>query len=477
MTDNRLSIEKSVHGRRAVTFKNPLAKKTNYSDNLLRKQAPKLPEMSELDVVRHYTRLSSLNYSVDSQFYPLGSCTMKYNPRLNEEVAALKGFTNLHPLACDETAQGTLEMLYDLSERLCELCGMDAITLQPAAGAHGEFTGLLTAKAYFKSKGENRTEVIVPDSAHGTNPATASMAGFSTVNIASEPDGRLSLDKLKEKLGPQTAVVMLTVPNTLGIFESRIEEIADAVHKAGALLYMDGANFNALIGLVKPGAIGVDLMHLNMHKTFSTPHGGGGPGAGAIAAKKFLLPHLPMPLIKKENGKYECAYGDDRSAGKVKSFFGNTGVLVKAYAYLLVHSAKEIGDIARMAILNANYVLASLKDIYPAYSKEHCMHECVLTPGKDMTEKGLKTLDIAKGLLDKGFHAPTIYFPLIVHEAMMIEPTETESKETLDSFIQAMREIYSEAMAAPESLKLAPTKQFVKRLDEVMAARQPNLRW
>lgn len=478
MIDNRLSIEKSVPGRRGITFKNSLRAKAAIPAALCRKEAPLLPEMSEFDAVRHFTKLSSLNFSVDTHFYPLGSCTMKYNPRFNEEVSALKGFTAVHPLAKDSAAQGTLEMLYDLSSRLTELTGMDGITLQPAAGAHGEFTGLITAKAYFRAHGETeRVEVIVPDSAHGTNPATASMAGFSTVNIASEPDGRLSLTKLKEKLGPKTAVVMLTVPNTLGIFESRIEEIAKAVHEAGALLYMDGANFNALIGLVKPGDMGVDLMHLNMHKTFSTPHGGGGPGAGAIAAKKHLLPHLPMPLVKKDNGKYFCDYGDSRSSGQVKSFFGNTGVLVKAYAYLITHSAKETGDIARMAILNANYVLAKLKDLYPCYSKEYCMHECVLTPGHDMIEKGLKTLDIAKGLLDKGFHAPTVYFPLIVHEALMIEPTETESKETLDAFIKAMREIHDEGIAAPDSLKAAPLHQAVKRLDEVQAARKPNIRW
>jgi len=478
MTDNRLSIEKSVPGRRGITFRNPLREKAVVSADMRRKTPPRLPEMSEFDAVRHFTKLSTLNYSVDTHFYPLGSCTMKYNPRLNEDAANMKGFTAVHPLAEDEAAQGTLEMLYNLSSRLTELTGMDGITLQPAAGAHSEFTGILTAKAYFMHRGETeRTEVIVPDSAHGTNPATASMAGFSTINIASEPDGRLSLDKLKEKLGPKTAVVMLTIPNTLGIFESRIEEIAEAVHKAGALLYMDGANFNALIGLVKPGDMGVDLMHLNMHKTFSAPHGGGGPGAGAIAAKKHLLPHLPMPLIKKENGRFVCDYGDERSAGRVKSFFGNTGVLIKAYAYLLVHSAKETGDIARMAILNANYILAKLKDIYPCCSKEYCMHECVLTPGHDLTEKGIKTLDVAKALLDKGFHAPTIYFPLIVHEALMIEPTETESRETLDEFIKAMREIHEEGLANPEVLKAAPQHQTVKRLDEVTAARKPNIHW
>ena len=476
-TDNRLSIEKSDAGRRGLWCKNPLRAKAKIPANLRRKAAPRLPELSEFDVVRHFTRLSRLNFSVDTHFYPLGSCTMKYNPRFNEEAAALEGFAALHPLAHDTCSQGTLELLHDLSARLTELCGLDAITLQPAAGAHSEFTGLLLAKAYFEDKGEARTEIICPDSAHGTNPATASMMGFTTVNIASEPDGRLNVEELKKHIGPKTAVLMLTVPNTLGIFETNIEAIAKAVHEAGALLYMDGANLNALIGLVKPGDLGIDMMHLNFHKTFSTPHGGGGPGAGAIVCRKHLAPFLPVPLVKKEGGRYVSDFGDKRTIGKVKAFFGNTGVLVKAYAYMLAHSAKEFGDIARYSIINANYVRALLKDLYPSYSKEHCMHECVLTPGEDMTSKGLKTLDVAKGLIDRGFHAPTIYFPLIVHEAIMIEPTETESKETLDEFVAAMKDVHDQGVADPQSLKDAPRTLPVRRLDEVLAARQPNLRW
>jgi len=478
MTDNLLSIEKSHPGRRGFVFDNGLQKKCSVPAALKRVAGPRLPELAEIDVIRHFTRLSRKCYSVDTEFYPLGSCTMKYNPRINEEIAAIPAFASAHPLSEDGSVQGTLEMLYDLSLRLRELCGMDSITMQPAAGAHGEFTGILTVRAYLADKGEKeRTEVIVPDSAHGTNPATASMCGFTTVNVESEPDGRLNVAKLKEKLGPKTAALMLTIPNTLGIFESNIKEIAKAVHEAGALLYMDGANFNALIGIVKPGELGVDLMHLNMHKTFSTPHGGGGPGAGAIAAKKFLEPFLPVPLVRKGKKGYYCDFGDGRSIGKVKSFFGNTGVLVKAYAYLLSHSAEEIGDIAKTAIINANYVLAGLKDIYPCFSKEHCLHECVLEPGKDLLDKGVKTLDIAKGLLDRGFHAPTIYFPLIVHEAIMIEPTETETKETLDSFIAAMRDIHAEGLADPRKLHEAPVTLSVKRLDEVQAARKPNMRW
>ncbi len=476
-TDNRLSIEKSVPGRRGLKVKNPLRARASVPPGLKRKTAPRLPELSEFDVVRHFTRLSRLNISLDTHFYPLGSCTMKYNPRFNEEAAALTGFAGLHPLAHDSSAQGTLELLHDFSARLCELCGMDAITLQPAAGAHSEFTGLLVAKAYFEAKKENRSEIIVPDSAHGTNPATASMMGFSTVNIPSGADGRLNVEDLKRHLGPKTAVLMLTVPNTLGIFESNIEEICRAAHAVGALVYMDGANFNALIGLVKPGDLGVDLMHLNMHKTFSTPHGGGGPGAGAIAVKKHLTPHLPAPTVKKEGTAYASNFGDARSIGKVKAFFGNTAVLVKAYAYMLAHSAEELGDIARCSIINANYVRSRLMDIYPSYSKEYCMHECVLTPGPDMTAKGLKTLDVAKRLLDYGFHAPTVYFPLIVHESIMIEPTETESRETLDEFIAAMRAVRDEGLADPQTLKDAPHTMPVKRLDEVQAARQPNLRW
>jgi glycine dehydrogenase subunit 2 len=340
VTDNALSIEKSDPGRRGLHAKNPLRARANIPAGLRRKAAPRLPELSEFDVVRHFTRLSRLNFSVDTHFYPLGSCTMKYNPRFNEEAAALEGFAALHPLAHDSCAQGTLELLHDLAARLTELCGLDAITLQPAAGAHSEFTGLLLAKAYFEDKGETRTEIVVPDSAHGTNPATASMMGFTTVNITSKPDGRLDVAELKKHIGPKTAVLMLTVPNTLGIFETNIEEICRVVHEAGALVYMDGANLNALIGMVKPGELGIDMMHLNFHKTFSTPHGGGGPGAGAIVCRQSLAPFLPVPTVKKTGSGYVSDFGDGKSIGKVKAFFGNTGILVRAYAYMLAHSAK-----------------------------------------------------------------------------------------------------------------------------------------
>jgi len=476
--DNRLSIERSDPGRRAVMFKNELGSGDAIPAGLARKTAPRLPELSEFDVVRHYTKLSKINFSIDTNFYPLGSCTMKYNPKINEEVAAQPGFANLHPLSHDKASQGTLEMLYDLEKRLCALTGLDAFTLQPAAGAHSEFTGLLIAKAYFAKIGQSqRVDIICPDSAHGTNPATASMLGFNAINIKSGPDGRVDPTDLKAHLGDKTAVVMLTIPNTLGIFESRIEEIAEMAHKAGALVYMDGANFNALIGIVKPGDLGVDIMHINTHKTFSTPHGGGGPGAGGIGVKKQLENFLPVPRVKKDGETYRTDFCCPDSIGKVKAFFGNTGVLTRAYAYLLMHSKKELAGIAENAVLNANYMKSRLQDVFPAHSGDYCMHECVLTPPVALAAKGLKTLDIAKRLLDYGFHAPTIYFPLIVHEAIMIEPTETESKETMDAFIETMMKINEEGAADPQLLKDAPHTMPVKRLDEVLAARQPNLRW
>lgn len=476
--DNRLSIEKSVSGRRGLRFKNALKHSSGLDGGLLRQTPPRLPELSELDTVRHFTKLSKINFSVDTHFYPLGSCTMKYNPKITEETSALTGFAGLHPMAHDDSSQGTLEMLFDLEARLCALCGMDAFTLQPAAGAHSEFTGLLIAKAYFEKRGDTgRTEIIVPDSAHGTNPATAAMLGFNSINIKSGPDGRVDPADLKAHLSGKTAMLMLTIPNTLGIFESRIEEIAKMAHEAGALIYMDGANFNALIGLVKPGDLGIDIMHLNMHKTFSTPHGGGGPGAGGIGVKKHLEGFLPEPRIVKKDGEYATDYDRPDSIGKVKAFFGNVGVLTRAYAYLLMHSKKELGEIAENAILNANYLKSRLQGLYPAYSSDYCLHECVLTPPEVLTAKGLRTLDIAKRLLDYGFHAPTIYFPLIVHEAIMVEPTETESRETMDSFVEAMIRIKDEGASDPQLLKDAPHTMPVKRLDEVQAARQPNLRW
>lgn len=472
----KLSIEKSKAGKRAVHFGN-IQKPTDIDSKYLRSKEPRLPEMSEFDVVRHFTRMSKLNFSIDTHFYPLGSCTMKYNPKINEETSSLEGFTSIHPLTLDDNAQGTLEIIYDIKQRLCEICGMDDGTMWPVAGAHGEFTGILIAKRYFDEKNEDRNEIIVPDSAHGTNPATATMAGFKTINIKSGPDGRIDLNVLKGNLNPKTAVLMLTMPNTLGIFETQIEEIVKICHNNGTLVYMDGANMNALIGLVKPGDFGVDILHLNLHKTFSTPHGGGGPGSGAVLVKKFLSDYLPIPIIVKKNDKFELDEKRPKSIGRIKAYLTNTQVLLKAYTYLLMHDAKKLREISENAIINANYIKSNLEKYYPAYSKEYCMHECVLTPSKEILEKGVKTLDIAKRLLDYGFHAPTIYFPLIVHEALMIEPTETENKETLDEFIDAMKKIYEEAKNNPQLVKNAPHTTPVKRLDEVGAARNPNLRW
>ncbi|MEA3306544.1 MAG: aminomethyl-transferring glycine dehydrogenase subunit GcvPB [Elusimicrobiota bacterium] len=475
-----LSIEKSVEGRRAVRFNkiedNSLT--LNIPDNLLRKTKPLLPELSELDAVRHFTRLSRRSFSLDTHFYPLGSCTMKYNPKINEDIAMIEGFANLHPLAMDASAQGTLEMLYDAEKTLCEICGVDAMTLQPAAGAHSEFTGALIAKAYFEKKGESqRTEIIVPDSAHGTNPATAVMLGFETVNIKSTSKGQVDLDALKNAVSDKTAILMLTVPNTLGIFEFEIEEIIRIAHEAGALVYMDGANFNALMGIIKPGKFNIDIMHLNMHKTFSTPHGGGGPGAGAIGVNKLLEEFLPYPRVIKENGKFKIKDDYPHSIGRIKAYFGNVAVLLKAYAYLLMHSRTTLGKTAKNAIINANYLLKKLKNLYPAYCEDYCMHECVLTPSKDLLDNKVKTLNIGKRLLDYGFHAPTIYFPLIVNEAIMIEPTETESKETLDLFVSAMGKIHEEGKNNPDLVKSAPHSLSVKKLDEVTAARKPNIKW
>ncbi len=468
-------FDKSVAGRRGVRF--PEAKAPAFDRKYLRAAPPRLPELSEPEVVRHYTRLSQVNYSVDTNFYPLGSCTMKHNPRVNEAAAALPGFARLHPMAPDEAAQGMLELLYNLERSLSELCGMDAFTLQPSAGAQGELVGILAARAYHLKRGDKgRTEVLIPDSAHGTNPASAALGSFSVVNLPSNKRGRVDVAALKARLSSKTALVMMTVPNTLGLFEEEILEISRAVHEAGALLYMDGANFNALIGLVKPGDLGVDMLHLNLHKTFSIPHGGGGPGAGPLGVRAHLEPFLPSPRVVREEGAFRLRTDYPDSIGRVRAFFGNTGVLIRAYAYFRRHGPAEFRHIAETAIVHANYVQARLKDVFAPYVDEPCMHECVLqtAPAK---MNGVKTLDVAKRLLDHGYYAPTIYFPLIVPEAMMIEPTETESKRTLDGFIEAMREIAREARETPDAVKQAPHTTPVRRLDEVRAAREPDLRW
>lgn len=444
---------------------------------LSRKAEAELVEISELDCVRHFTRLSQLNYSVDTTFYPLGSCTMKYNPKINEKLAGLDGFATLHPYQPDSSTQGTLEILYETEQALSKICGMDGFTLQPAAGAHGELTGMLIVRAYHTSKGNLRRKVIIPDSAHGTNPASAALCGYEVITVKSDKAGCVDLEALKGLVDEEVAVLMLTNPNTLGLFEKNVKEIADIIHKAGALLYLDGANLNALLGIARPGDMGFDIVHVNLHKTFSTPHGGGGPGSGPVGVKGHLLDYLPVPRIRQKRNKLTLDYDSKKTVGKVRAFYGNIGVIIRAYCYIRSLGGAGLKDVALDAILNANYLKARLKAYYqPAVDDEFCMHECVFT-GKDKKELGVKTLDIAKRLLDYGFYAPTIYFPLTIEEAIMIEPTETESKETLDAFIDAMAKIAQEAKTNPALLTEAPHTTPVRRLDEVLAARELNLRW
>lgn len=469
----KLIIEKS-NGARAVVFNGAKDPSAFLDKKYLRKNAPNLPELSELDIVRHFTNLSRLNFCLDTHFYPLGSCTMKYNPKSYDVLCSLENFTSLHPLTPANNAQGTLEIIYKFEELLKEITGLPAWTLQPAAGAHGEFTGALIARAYH-AKDKNRTEIIVPDTAHGTNPATAAMCGFKVVNIKSNARGRVDLEELKKVLGPKTAMVMLTLPNTAGLFEYDILEISKLVHAAGALLYMDGANLNALIGLVKPADMGVDIMHINLHKTFAAPHGGGGPGAGGVGVREDLKDLLPLGRVLFDGKKYTLETKNKKSIGHVKSFWGNVAIIIRAYAYLRQFDGKTLGEIAKNAVLNANYIRVKLKNYYPAFFDEVCMHECVFTTPKDMPN--LKALYVAKRLLDLGFHAPTIYFPLIVPQALMVEPTETESKQTLDAFIAAMKQIFEEAKKDISILEHAPHKTEIGVIDEVLAAREPNLKW
>jgi glycine dehydrogenase subunit 2 len=447
----------------------------------LRADGPHLPEVAEPELTRHYVNLSQLNYSIDTGFYPLGSCTMKWNPKVNEWAARLNGFASLHPFAPDELAQGTLQLLWELEQALAEIGGMRAVTLQPAAGAQGELTGILMVRAYHRSRGDiGRTEVLVPDSAHGTNPATASMAGFKTVSIPSAPDGGVDIAAFRAALGPHTAAVMITNPSTLGLFESRIGELLEAVHAVGALAYMDGANLNAIMGRFKPGEAGFDVMHINVHKTFSTPHGGGGPGAGPVGVGEKLLPFLPSPRVLREaDGRFRLERPGERpdSIGRVRSFVGNSGVLVRAYAYIRAHGAAGLREVSDDAVLAANYLKSQLAGVLDVPFSRHCMHEFVASGASLKAETGIRTLDVAKRLIDLGYHPPTIYFPLTVEEALLIEPTETESLETLDGFVAAMRTIVEEAHSDPELLHSAPQSSPVRRLDETTAARQPNLRW
>jgi glycine dehydrogenase subunit 2 len=446
---------------------------------LLRDDLP-LPELSQLDVVRYFTRLSQRNYGIDTGFYPLGSCSMKYNPRINEDIARLPGLADLHPMQPAEAAQGALALLYGLQRLLAGITGLDDVSLAPAAGAHGELAGILIASAYHGANGNgHRRRVLVPDSAHGTNPATAAMAGFRVESIPSDRDGNLDMAALQQALDADDGVValMLTLPSTLGLFEPRITEIAELLHRRGALLYGDGANMNAMLGRVKPGDLGFDVFHLNLHKTFSTPHGGGGPGAGPIAVKAPLAPFLPTPHVRQDegNGRY-VLHAPERSVGRLGFFHGNVGVLVRAYAYILSLGAEGLHAISEAAVLNANYVQARLRGAYRLPYDRPCMHECVFS-GSRQKAKGARTLDIAKRLIDYGFHPPTVYFPLIVDEALMIEPTESESKETLDAFCDALLAIAREAEASPELLREAPHDTPVRRLDEATAARKPVLRW
>ena len=435
---------------------------------------PPLPELNEPDLVRHYVNLSTLNMSVDTHFYPLGSCTMKYNPKRNERLASLPGLADLHPYQPEETLQGMLELLYGDQQFLAEISGLPAVSLQPAAGAHGELTALLVAAAYFRDRGEQRSVVLIPDGAHGTNPASAAMAGFEAVPLKSTAAGYVDLDALAAKLDERVAVFMITNPNTLGMFERQIGCIADLVHDAGALMYLDGANMNAILGITRPGDFGADLMHFNPHKTFSGPHGGGGPGAGPIAVAEKLGPYLPAPVVVRNGAQFRLDYDRPKSIGRVRSFFGNTGVLVRTYCYIRTHGAEGLRRVSENAVLNANYLLARLKDVFPVPQGDRCMHEFVATVARLKAEKGISAMEIAKRLLDYGFHAPTVYFPLIVREALMIEPTETESKQTLDAFVETILKIVAES---PELLHDAPHTTPVSRPDDVMAARKPVLKW
>ena len=443
---------------------------------LLRDDIPGFPELGELEVLRHFTRLSHLNYAIESQFYPLGSCTMKYNPKVNEVVARLPGFSSLHPLAPPELIQGALELIYELEAMLAEISGMAHVTLQPAAGAQGELTGLMVIRAYLRERGNPRRKIIVPDTAHGTNPASSTLCGYEVVQISSSNRGMVEAAKVAEVMDEEVAALMLTNPNTLGIFEKNIQEIAEVVHKKGGLVYLDGANLNALMGIAKPGDMGVDVLHINLHKTFSTPHGGGGPGAGPVGVKSFLRDFLPVPRILKKDGSFVLSEDFAKSVGRVRSFFGNFGILVRAYAYIISLGSDGLEETSRMALLNANYLRKKLEGAYQLAYPEPCMHECVFTD-RLQQRHGVATLDIAKRLLDYGFHPPTIYFPLVVSGALMIEPTETENREILDAFADAMNSIAREAKEHPDLVKGAPYTTPVGRLDEARAARKPVLRW
>ena len=477
---DKLIFDLSKEGRQGYSL--PANKwQTSLSElpaGLLREQDPELPQVSELDVVRHYTNLSQMNFGVDSGFYPLGSCTMKYNPKINEEIASMPAFAGVHPLQPSYTVQGVLRVYKELAKALSAITGMAEFTLNPFAGAHGELTGLMIIRQYHISRGDlKRTRIIVPDSAHGTNPASAAVCGLEIVQVKSKANGLVDVEDLKPLLDDTIAGIMMTNPNTLGLFEKDIKEIAALIHECGGLLYYDGANMNPLMGVVRPGDMGFDVLHLNLHKTFSTPHGGGGPGAGPVGVAEHLIPYLPVPrVVEDEEGTIYVEDEDGQSCGRISGFMGNFGVLLRAYTYILMLGKQNVRMVGPLAVLGANYIKESLRDCYNLPIDSVCKHEFVFDGLLDQST-GVTTLDIAKRLLDYGFHAPTIYFPLLFHQSIMIEPTETESKETLDGFIEIMRHIAAEAASDPDSLKTAPHTTPVRRLDETTAARQPVLRY
>lgn len=474
----KLLFERSRRGCAQSVLPSCDVAEVEFEKEVLRTSAPRLPELAEIDISRHYTELAKQAHGVNDGFYPLGSCTMKYNPYMNEEFAALPGFTDIHPLQPASTAQGCLEVLYRADVLLSEICGMDAMTLQPAAGAHGEYAGLLLIQAYHQHHGSaERTEIIVPDSAHGTNPASAVMADFTVVNVASNAEGGIDLDALRSVVGPKTAGLMLTNPNTVGVFDPNIIEICEIIHEAGGLCYYDGANLNAVMGHVRPGDMGFDCVHVNLHKTFSTPHGGGGPGSGPVGCKRELAEYLPGPRVRKAyDGSFEF-FTPEESVGRMRSFYGNFTVVVRALAYILMLGAEGLSQASETAVLNANYLMHKLSQSYEMAYPAPCMHEFVITLEDLHREVGVSALDVAKRLLDFGIHPPTMYFPLIVHEALMVEPTETESRETLDAAAEVLLAIFDEAKRDPDSLHAAPLSCAITRPDEVNAARHPLLRY
>ena len=472
----KLLMERSVPGRVGMVTPPLDVPEQGLPDAALLRRELELPEVSEPEVVQYFTNLSQLNFSIDTQFYPLGSCTMKYNPKVNDEMAFLPGFANIHPLQPEEASQGALELLHRLQGFLAEVTGMAGISMATLAGAHGELAGVLMIRAYHRARGDTgRTKMAIPDSAHGTNPASAAMAGFDVVTLPSNANGNTDLDALHELAGPDLAGAMITLPSTLGLFDTNILEVCRVVHEAGGMVYGDGANMNALLGRAKLGELGFDVAHLNLHKTFSTPHGGGGPGAGPVCCGEALAPFLAAPVVAEQDGVFRLV-SPERSIGKISAFHGNFGVLVRAYTYIRTLGAAGLLSISGNAVLNANYIMERLKDIYFLPYDRTCMHEVVFSADRQR-ERGVSGLEVAKRLLDYGYHAPTMYFPLIVHEALMIEPTESETKETLDAFIGAMREIDREASEDPDLVRHAPHTTPVSRLDEARAARQPNLRW